>query len=389
MACRKCGSSWKTIYGADRASCPECCKLARHHERAAGRYVDPTQQKTCAACGDLFTAVGLADIKKKKCCSSACQALHRRAGQLASVARRKGVPSKPREKLPRPKCSMCSVEIERPSRGRRKAKYCSPKCFHAARNSGIQAWDRSSIHRAARSRPSNIKQSPDFYQARAGALSQASYLRRLGAFWRRVLKKPARHPVHLASESFARFLKRLPKILTCRRCGEQCVKPARWKLPHCSWACAKKDYTHAKCNHCKRAMKIYFIGGNVEKRKSNPTCNKCVLNRHKKDCGDFRKRCAKFGVPYDPKVTRPAVFERDGFKCHICNKPTLLKYVVKNGRAHPRSPTVDHHPYPLSAGILGHQWNNVRCACLRCNVRKGASWSGQLPLRLGCGKVTG
>jgi 5-methylcytosine-specific restriction endonuclease McrA len=82
-------------------------------------------------------------------------------------------------------------------------------------------------------------------------------------------------------------------------------------------------------------------------------------------------------VPYDASVKPHLVFERDGYRCHICKKKALPKYIAVNGRAHPRSPTVDHHPYPLSAGVKGHEWDNVRCACWLCNVRKGAAWSGQ------------
>jgi 5-methylcytosine-specific restriction endonuclease McrA len=68
--------------------------------------------------------------------------------------------------------------------------------------------------------------------------------------------------------------------------------------------------------------------------------------------------------------------------CHVCKRRTLAVFTMKDRVVHPRSPTVDHHPYPLAAGVLGHVWANVRCACFECNWKKGAQWSGQLPLRL-------
>ena len=383
MACRKCGSGWTTIHGADRAACPECCKLARCVERKAGRYTDPTEVKKCAECGGEFTATGLTEIAKKACCSVECQKARRLKANRAHCKRyasQSYKASRPVQlttaKRERRRCGMCGKECKSPN-GK---KYCSRKCFYDARAAGIQPWDRSPIDEASRKRPNNVSQSPEMYAARAGRQDREAFLRMTKKIWMRAQRNAVRHPVHIASRTFAFFVRKVPKTLSCKLCGVQCVRPAHWKLPHCSWECARKDFTAAVCTCCNRPMKIHFIGGNVEARKAKPVCNRCVLKRHKKMCGDFRRRCRKFDVSYDPKVTRRAVFHRDGFRCHICKKRTLRKYVVRDGRAHPRSPTVDHHPYPLSAGIKGHEWDNVRCACLKCNVRKGAAWSGQMLL---------
>lgn len=384
MACRKCGSGWTTIHGADRASCPECCKLARCVERKAGRYTDPVQVKACVQCGCEFAATGLAEIAKKACCSAECQKARRASAMRAHQKRYASEAYKAGKcdrgavlpKRERPRCSMCGQECKSPNC----KKYCSRKCFYKARATGVQPWDRSSIDEAARKRPNNVSQSPWRYFHKQCDASMRGFLYEASLLWKRAMPKQASPPVAVAARTFAFFVRHVPKPVTCKLCGVQCVKPAHWKLPHCSWECARKDFTAAVCTCCSRPMKIHFIGGNVEARKAKPVCNRCVLNRHKKMCGDFRKRCRKFDVSYDPKVTRRAVFHRDGFRCHICKKKTLRKYVVRDGRAHPRSPTVDHHPYPLSAGIKGHEWDNVRCACLKCNVRKGASWSGQMLL---------
>lgn len=373
MACRKCGSSWTTIKGADRASCPECCKLQRCRERKAGRYKDPAEHKKCAVCGKDFVATGLSEIRSRRCCSKECQAIHRKTTVQASIASRKGTASKPRARKHTVPCAMCGCEITS-SNGK---KYCSPQCFHEARNRGIQEWDRSRIDEAARKRPNNVSQSPDMYAARRGKHDREAFLRRIRKMWSRATQRRAIAQAAVGASRFAFFLRHIPKLVTCKLCGVQCMKPASWKLPHCSWECAKEDFTAAMCMQCHRPMKIHFLGGNVEARKAKPVCNRCVLKRHKRRCGDFSKRCKKFGVFFDPKVTRKAVFLMDGYRCHICKKKTLRTYVVRGGRAHPRSPTVDHHPYPLSAGLKGHEWGNVRCACLKCNVRKGAAWSGQ------------
>lgn len=379
MACRKCGSSWTTIYGADRASCPECCKLQRCKERAAGRYKDPEQRKTCAVCESSFVAVGSSQIAKREYCSQKCRIKarnQRHAKRAKSGDVKQSVQSSKCNDAGIKRCANCMQQIK----SRNAKKYCSKACFFEARAAGVQKWDRTSIHKAAKNRPNNVCQSPEAYATRAGKRARNAFLRSVRAMWRSISHSNARHPVEVGASKFTSFVRRLPKPVVCKLCGEQCFKPASWRLPHCSLECARKDCEDAVCNCCNQPMKIHFIGGNVEKRKANPVCNRCVLKRHKKLCGDFKRRCRKFCVSYNPKVTRPAVFERDGYCCHICKKKTLRKYVVQDGRAHPRSPTVDHHPYPLSVGIRGHEWDNVRCACLRCNVRKGAAWSGQVPL---------
>jgi hypothetical protein len=381
MACRKCGSGWTTIKGADVASCPHCCKQQRGRAKKAGRYTDPTEVKRCAECGGEFTATGLTEIAKKACCSADCQKTRRANAMRAHKRRYASEAFKSRNgdrgpvlpKRERPRCAMCGQECK----SHNAKKYCSPKCFVDARSAGIQAWDRSKIEEAARNRPSNVCESPEAYATRAGMKDREAFLRNFERMRKSRMRKQARPPVAIAARWFAFFVRHIPKVLSCKLCGVQCIKPAYWKLPHCSLECARKDCTDAVCTCCTRPMKIHFMGGNVEARKAKPVCNRCVLNRHKKVCGDFRERCRRFGVAYDPKVTRPAVFVRDRYRCHICKKKTLVKYVVRGGRAHPRSPTVDHHPYPLSAGIKGHEWDNVRCACLKCNVRKGAAWSGQ------------
>jgi len=375
MACRKCGSAWTTIRGADRASCPECCKLARFKERKAGRYQDPTVHKVCMVCGGQFAAVGLDEIRKRKCCSKECQSVRRKATIQASVASRRGTLSKPRAKKARPQCAMCGSDVTSKN-GR---KYCSTRCFHEARNAGIQAWDRSKIEEAARMRPSNVSKSPQRHATLAGAKDMKAFLRSVCRMWNRVIKRQPRAPVAIAASRFAFFVRHVPKVLSCKLCGVQCIKPTCWKLPHCSLECARKDCADAACTRCRKHMKVHFLGGNAESRKARPMCWRCVIKTHPSQKGKrgHKGRCKKFGVPYDSSIRPHLVFERDNYLCHLCNRKTLPRVVINGNVPHPRSPTIDHHPYPLSAGILGHEWDNVRCACWECNVRKGAAWSGQ------------
>ena len=74
-------------------------------------------------------------------------------------------------------------------------------------------------------------------------------------------------------------------------------------------------------------------------------------------------------VPRDPhkrRITRRAVFARDGWTCQYCGSRSNL--------------TVDH-VIPRSRGG-DTSWTNVVAACLRCNLRKGNRFLDEVPMRL-------
>jgi 5-methylcytosine-specific restriction endonuclease McrA len=381
MACVKCGSSWTTQHGADRASCPECCKLARCTERKAGRYADPTEHKLCVVCGEQFVAVGLFAIAKRKCCSEDCQAANRRASVREGVLRRKGVPSKPRTKKNRPQCATCGAECRLPSQ----RKYCSRKCFVDARNAGVQSWDRAAIVFSALVRPSNKARSSLYRFVLRCAADMHAYMRRadMHAYVRRAsrvldeaagLNKLLMRATLPGSREMKAFLGAIPSEGVCPRCGVCFVSRVAAKFPHCSTACFKADRTSHECIRCGVAMEVHFSGGNVQERRNRPMCKRCMIHTAPSQRGKrgHKGRCLKFGVPYDPAVRSYRVFERDGFVCHLCNRRTLNRVCFLGRSPHPLSPVVDHHPYPLSAGVMGHEWGNVRCACWSCNSAKGA-----------------
>lgn len=85
------------------------------------------------------------------------------------------------------------------------------------------------------------------------------------------------------------------------------------------------------------------------------------------------ERCREYGVPYDPTITRPVVYQQSGWKCHICGKRVrrTLKY------PHPKSASLDHIvPLSWRKDSPGHVWGNVALAHLRCNQSKGARYAG-------------
>jgi hypothetical protein len=135
------------------------------------------------------------------------------------------------------------------------------------------------------------------------------------------------------------------------------------------------------CKHCRVSFsrRKYRAGD-----KREYCCIQCYWDAHGMDgskaakarmygncLGNTRRRCRSFGVPYDPKVTIERVAERDGYRCQLCGSQCNHKWLVAkhSRRPHPRNRTVDHI-VPLAAGVFGHEWHNVQCACYSCNVKK-------------------
>lgn len=97
------------------------------------------------------------------------------------------------------------------------------------------------------------------------------------------------------------------------------------------------------------------------------TCGEACANiKHRDDKreGDHRRR-ARLRDAFVERVVRRKIFERDRWRCHICNKPTRRTAVVP----HPLAPTLDHL-IPLADGGT-HEPANVRTAHYRCNSIKG------------------
>jgi 5-methylcytosine-specific restriction endonuclease McrA len=125
------------------------------------------------------------------------------------------------------------------------------------------------------------------------------------------------------------------------------------------------------CRTNQAPRRRYFISGTC------PDCNEMVTVVRHRWCGSIRcppctrarwrethyERAARYGLRFDV-IAPTRVFERDGWRCQICQRKTKGKWPA------PRSPTVDHI-VPMARG--GHHvLENLQCACLACNVSKGA-----------------
>lgn len=89
------------------------------------------------------------------------------------------------------------------------------------------------------------------------------------------------------------------------------------------------------------------------------------------------KSLRRIAVAAGDRIDRIRVFERDGWRCHICGHKTLRSMLGKN---HDRAPQLDHIVTLADGGT--HTWGNVACACAQCNWSKGSRSLGQLGLSL-------
>jgi 5-methylcytosine-specific restriction endonuclease McrA len=67
------------------------------------------------------------------------------------------------------------------------------------------------------------------------------------------------------------------------------------------------------------------------------------------------------------------VFERDGYRCHLCKRMTKRGAVVP----HPKAPVIDHL-VPLGPG--DDAMHNVATACFMCNSKRRDVGPAQLIL---------
>lgn len=168
--------------------------------------------------------------------------------------------------------------------------------------------------------------------------------------------------------------------LKCKTCGhiiERAASTFRQKHIHCenceeerklsdtrqtllATFLAIKDYKTPKT--CKTCGGVFY-----SPYQTQTYCSEKCKRKAKPRTNSIRKRCRKYGVYYDPAVTRRKVFERDNYVCQICGKPTDPSD-REWGTIGPLYPTVDHIIALANGGT--HTWDNVQCAHAICNSYK-------------------
>lgn len=138
---------------------------------------------------------------------------------------------------------------------------------------------------------------------------------------------------------------------------------ARYKT-HNRWGYAEPERNCMICG-------VAFSGRNHAAK----TCSdECARQRQLVKAWDYQTR--KRGA-FVETVVPTAIFERDGWRCHICRR----KITPTRQWPHPRSATLDHL-VPLSRGGT-HEPANVATACLSCNSAKGNRGGNEQLLLIG------
>jgi len=188
---------------------------------------------------------------------------------------------------------------------------------------------------------------------------------------------------------------------TCPHCGEE-FRPSRHdghiKGPqtHCSVACkmarAEQDRQAKQEQADMHRLLTEVRWGPVSRVKQcgcgkfmQPThyvqqCDECRHRNHRNAERRYRrirraKDRARLRAAYIENVDPFDVFDRDGWRCHLCGVKTPKRL---RGTYEPNAPELDHI-IPLAAGGE-HSRRNTACACRKCNGAKGARPMGQMRL---------
>lgn len=353
MACLRCGSAWVTLVGKDMASCPECCKLQRWKARKQGR-LPAAVQKVCKRCGCEFDVAGSGITRRVFCeaCSGPARA-DRRKTYKAAVANGERTPTAQAPHVDR-KCAWCDKTLKE---GRRR--YCGRGCFLAARDAGVQSWDRTGQIEGAWHRGGRYACAPSRKTVQAIITSFRYFVGRVNAVWQKA------------------------KCKQCLTCGN-----AVWSRQSrfCSEDCKQSFSWDTQCCRCGTA--IVCTGSKQGRKRACGICKACIKREHRRKFGNSRRRARHHGVKY-VSFPRRVIFERDQYRCQLCGRKVLRKvaYRKRDGKIHPRSPTIDHIRAISKGG--NHEPSNCQTACFICNSLKRDKGGGQLRLQMNSGELAG
>ena len=118
------------------------------------------------------------------------------------------------------------------------------------------------------------------------------------------------------------------------------------------------------CQECSTPLPPYDFG-----RPRRYCSHECTRRAHRR-AGKKVARAKAKGAVIVETVDPVRVFERDGWACVFCKKPTPR---AKQGSLDHDEPTIDHAVPCFEGGE--HSYSNIRLLCRACNQRKGRAES--------------
>lgn len=255
-----------------------------------------------------------------------------------------------------PACLGCGSDI---TDRRLSAKYCGDKCRNEAREK------RRAPHPRTRTRPWENRPC-----RRCGV---EFYIRKDNdrVFCGDVCKAAARADVFGQAKVRYKIVHRR----SCLDCGVRFSPPAGAK--YCSPRCGTRAINKANTAHkraarpCKGCSSVFAPPyGRSQALYCSNRCATRAVKRVARSKERARLRNASI-ESVDPR----RVFDRDGWRCHLCSRRTPERL---RGSYDPRAPELDHI-VPLSKGGE-HSYRNTACACRHCNGLKSDGVAGQLRL---------
>ena len=172
--------------------------------------------------------------------------------------------------------------------------------------------------------------------------------------------KPKPYSCHYCKKEFMAVNKREKKVY----CSHDCYLDDRYGLDRPKGSKFKAGVlckiTIKQCRDCSMLI--------VCKSSKQFRCKQCA---YLQNIAMANQREHEIRIPHrqsGDKITRKELHAKDGGRCYICHRMTVLHN--KGKKRNKRLATIDH-VIPVAHGGL-HTWGNVRNCCWECNIRKGS-----------------
>lgn len=318
-----------------------------------------------------------------------------------------------------PKCGQQFKKAPRGSRRYGSVKFCSKSCTRAARSKATDEPVEIKVCRCGaafvldpkrrrRTCSDACRASAQAAAARSKTIYQPRACEQCGRTFRRTPKHSKRskdtlrfccgscsHEWHRHSGMPRRGTHSSILVLPCAECGQLFTRHGQHHRLTCSAECRRSLFArahppkpkpiHLKAVHsgvCACCDAVFTWHGPKRRRFCSARCARKVGRRemrrkHGNNSRRSESRARHKGVPVVYGITWLKVCARDGWRCQLCGCATPRRL---RGTYLDNAPEVDHI-LPFDAGGA-HTWDNVQCACRKCNGEKAGKPLGQLRLAM-------